>query len=404
MKKKFLILYLIFFMLFGTTISPAMASGLKCNKKSGFTVYDEQNKTCINPTENLKYKYNDGLRINSIEASCNKKAGYTQIKDDKCYNPKTKLSYRIKYEYKSAKGSEQYNEVYDFYLNDEHCGTNCDYSGKNCASGFCNVKSCARHAGYNTIDYGKCFNPKTQISYNSDAIFYKEYKSGYSSPCGMKCNIYGKKCKQGACYTQDCAKGYQLKGDSYRFVCQNPKTSLSYDKDGNFYHDLFKCGKNCDINGRNCEVGICNKKDCLAGYTKFEKSFCINPKTGFVYEYDEDIYRRTGKEFSFYSSDDGKNAKGEYVFIPCGTPINKHHPAKCDKNGANCKRLKQPCTMTQGECTFWDDATLIGGFGLLAIGAVVAAPIYLPYFWITEKIPDKQPDIKVNYLEKNKIK
>ena len=79
--------------------------------------------------------------------------------------------------------------------------------------------------------------------------------------------------------------------------------------------------------------------------------------------------------------------------------------AVCNDKGTNCKVIRKECVWSGGgDCTGWEDVTFCVELGLFVIGAVVAAPIYLPYFWITEKIPDKQPDIKVNYLEKNRIK
>ena len=384
-------------MIFGTTISPAMASGLKCNKKSGFTVYDEQNETCINPTENLKYKY--WLDVNSLV--CNKEAGYTKIKNNECNNPNTKLSYKISYDY--DKEQKVYNEVYNFFYDGAYCGTNCDYDGKNCQKGFCNANNCAQNAGYTQIRKDECYNPNTKISYNSNGSFSKEY-----SYCGKNCDINGRNCKEGGCYPLKCPNGFQTKREYMSpnnphvyynpYVCYNPQTLISYTKNGIFIHDGFICGKNCDINGRNCKEGVCNIKDCkLPGYTKFSKSYCINPSTAFAYKYDID-----SQKTNFYSLKKYIGYNGILDFNPSWS--SKIRKATCNSNGTNCKTIKEPCTKSGGDCSKWDDIVFVSEFTFAIVGAVVAVPIMLPYEAIKAKIPDKQPDIKVNYLEKNRIK
>ena len=114
--KKLFIFYLIFYLIFGSTISPVMASSSKCHTKSGFTIYDEKSNSCINPTANLKKDYAGRLSPNSIEATCNQKAGYTQIKDNKCYNPKTLLSYTITYKHDANSFQKNNKAIYNEFV------------------------------------------------------------------------------------------------------------------------------------------------------------------------------------------------------------------------------------------------------------------------------------------------
>ena len=399
--EKIKILLLLFALITNLLVyDKAQAADYICNKKSGFTVYDETTKACINPTENLRAE-GGFLKVNSIELTCNKNAGYTQIKDNKCYNPTTKLSYDIGYTFASHKKSKTtYKEYYVFFLDDNRCGKNCDYDGKNCESGICNIDNCARYAGYTQIKNETCYNPKTKMGYSLDGAFYRENTNGYWGSCGKNCDIYGRNCKEGGCHPLRCSKGFQSTTNTWgKYICYNPKTLLAYDKNLLFTHDEFVCGEKCDVNGRNCQKGVCNVKDCLPGYTKFNKSYCVNPSTGFVYRYNTD--EKSEEEFSFYfPTYVAINGVTEYNF----NPTSSKRDAICDKNGANCKSLKQPCSISGGDCTIWDDIVLLGGFGLLAVGAVVTAPIYLPYIWITDAIPDKQAEIIVDYVEKNRFR
>ena len=87
---------------------------------------------------------------------CPKDKGYTKLQQGdgyiwsyfRCYNPKTKISYE-----------ESDSGVTSFYLNGKECGRGCDYEGKNCKSGVCNIKDCPIDKGYTQIKDRECYNP-----------------------------------------------------------------------------------------------------------------------------------------------------------------------------------------------------------------------------------------------------
>ncbi len=191
------------------------------------------------------------------DTKCNEQAGYIKLKNGKCYNSKTLLSYKDT----------------TFYHKNYQCGKECDYNGRNCKEGICNVSDCAQ--GYTELKNGNCYNPKTLLSYRGSTFYHDGYY------CGKDCNIKdGSKCNIGICSVTDCAAGYTELKES---TCYNPKTLLSY-KNTTFYHNGYECGKECDYNGRNCKIGICSVTDCAANYTELKNGNCYNPQTLLSYK------------------------------------------------------------------------------------------------------------------------
>lgn len=222
------------------------------------------------------------------ETNCNAEAGFTIQKNNRCYKPNSLLSY-------------QENE---FYYDDEQCGIGCDYNGRNCTKGVCNVEDCI--TGYTQIKKGKCYNNKTFLSYYDENFYYKDYY------CGRVCNSDGSNCNEGICNISDCANGYTeirehwftpskypiiiespvmfgtfshpslLRPEQSRFSCYNPSLNLSYSRPINkklvFAKDNETCGINCDYNGRNCEIGLCNAEDCPKGYKQYFHGACKSEK------------------------------------------------------------------------------------------------------------------------------
>jgi hypothetical protein len=64
-----------------------------------------------------------------------------------CYSPKYNLAYGY---YSKSHISFSYNK--------ETCGTNCEFNGKNCEEGICNIDECP--VGYKHLYYGMCKNDR----------------------------------------------------------------------------------------------------------------------------------------------------------------------------------------------------------------------------------------------------
>ena len=109
--------------------------------------------------------------------------------------------------------------------------------------------------------------------------------------------------------------------------CTNPTTKLSYmktdyGKNKNFYTSAFPsyyCGKNCDLDGRNCKVGFCNVKDCAPGY-QLKGIYCLNPAISIAYDRE--------KKYYVYLIEQQWVGKKE-IFAQCGQ--------YCDFQGKNCQ-------------------------------------------------------------------
>lgn len=182
-------------------------------------------------------------------SDCNAQYGYTQVKEIGyrnfvCHNPNTNMSYYYS-KFMTSYGS---TESSTFYLNGNVCGSDCDYDGKNCKWGICNVLSCEKENGYTELE-----------------IENTKYKEKH-------------------------------------FLCHKKGTKLSYfpvnrkNTDKYFYYDGQKCGSDCDMDGRNCVyesgglypmVGICNPEDCPQGYV-IQQGYCKNPDTNELFYKDKD--------------------------------------------------------------------------------------------------------------------
>ena len=260
----------------------------RCNQKEGYTqmkYISLEGFVCYNPDTKMsyrgpftngKYRYfingkkcGENCDFNGINCKigycnpsyCDAQKGYTQIKELEksygCYNPKTHLSYTF----------GKHSAKKDFYIDDEYCGGDCDLDGKNCSyNNACSVSECAENNGYTEIIDSKCYNPTTHISYSGNKFYLNNVL------CGYNCDINGKNCKTGACYADECNRKYgypEIKNNR----CYNPKTFLSLDHylGKRFYYKSVVCGRNCDLDGKNCEAingikGICNIDDCPKGY------------------------------------------------------------------------------------------------------------------------------------------
>ncbi|MBQ7449868.1 hypothetical protein IJS77_00495 [bacterium] len=275
----------------GTNCEKDFCSASYCNQKEGYTQI-KHNKgvrfICYNPDTKMGYYPNPESKnekhqyyINNLKCGedcdingtncrvgycnpsyCDKENGYTQIKELEksygCYNPKTHISYTFGMKFGAKK---------DFYINDKFCGSDCDSDGKNCSYGnTCSAAACETENGYTEIKDSACYNPSTHISYSGNE-FYLNGKL-----CGYDCDINGRNCKTGACYADECNRKYgypEIKDDK----CYNPKTFLSFDHylGKRFYYKSKVCGRNCDMDGRNCKPyggkrGVCNVDDCPNGY------------------------------------------------------------------------------------------------------------------------------------------
>lgn len=127
------------------------------------------------------------------ELKCDISEGYTQIEYGRCYNPDNKLSYE-----------KNYLNEHIFYISGNKCGRNCDFEGRNCQVGICNVKDCPHKQGYSEMDNkGRCYNPKKDLAFTweyRDVSLY--YHSGdvlafYKNDkfIGYDCAYNGRSCK-----------------------------------------------------------------------------------------------------------------------------------------------------------------------------------------------------------------
>ena len=174
--------------------------------------------------------------------------GYTQILDGQCYNPITKLSYKNS----------------DFYYEGHYCGKDCDYDGRNCKEGICNVSDCMD--GYNEFlltSYRTSTYPSDLTTRNFDTIFIDVFKH-YTNISNSILTIPS---------------------------CYNPNLDLAYIKENKYGREttFFSkenqiCGINCNKEGRKCKTGLCNVKDCPKGYNYYEGA-CRNEKTGKILVY-----------------------------------------------------------------------------------------------------------------------
>jgi len=319
--------------------------------------------------------------------------GYTQIKSKRCYNPTTGISYGISF--KENYKTHTVHEEFDFYLADEQCGKNCNLDGSNCDDGkICILSYCNKQAGYTKIRNGLCYNEKTGFSYDSKHDLYKEtdkYKN--KSYCGTNCDINtGKHCQKGVCDISDCAKGYsQFKVIDATWQCYNPTSKLSYciapfyNYARESYNNGYKCGINCDFDGRHCQKGICNLLDCAKGYTKFASGECVNPQT----------------KLSYKLSYNGNTTDFSYNDVHCGYG--------CNYDGQNCKegncspdKLAQKSTKSQNakNSNLTEAAGWIAFAGAVGIGGAVAAPFYYTAKGISKFKQDK-PIEQMTKAQKN---
>ena len=184
--------------------------------------------------------------------------GYTEIKDNMCYNPKINLSY------KPGKGSLSSL----FYINDKYCGSDCNPDGTNCRMGSCNIKECQK--GYTEIKGEKCYNPQTHLSHNSYKNFYL---NDHYYPCGHECNTDGTGCQEGVCNVADCKQGY--KNLSYVLI------ETTYDKifDGLMLYNLISGDRGI------IEGFMCYNNSKTEGYFVFKPEEKINLRLKFVKYY-----------------------------------------------------------------------------------------------------------------------
>ena len=258
------------------------ASAPKCDE--GFE-YNQTINMCENSKTGLSYStnitqkgayYKNGLYCNKLceVNKCATDKGYTQLKQIEkqmgCYNPNTHISYT----------SDK-----TFYIDNMECGENCDFDGKNCKYGK-SCYDCDKDKGYTQKKSGRCFNPKTQISYEG-----KNYYSN-NKLCGYNCDINGENCQNGACFADECMKkyGYPEFKDG---KCYNPKTFLSREvntipnQNNTFYYKSSRCGIACDNDGRNCKfaalniggyyaIGICNTNKFIQ---MIQVTECVKKKT-----------------------------------------------------------------------------------------------------------------------------
>ena len=189
------------------------------------------------------------IHIPEVVSDCKTQYGYTQMKEIGyrnfvCHNPNTNMSYHYS-KFTTSHGS---TESTTFYLNGNVCGTDCNYDGKNCKWGICNITSCNLEYGYTELE------PEKTKSQKKFPLCHK--------------------------------KGTKL---SYRPVNSNRAVNV-------FYYDGMKCGSDCDMDGRNCVyegsglypmIGICNPIDCPQGYT-VQQGYCKNSDTNELFYKDKD--------------------------------------------------------------------------------------------------------------------
>ena len=272
----------------GGNCKQGFCNAAHCNQEYGYTDLKRIGDTfrCYNPITQIAYGIvygkdmyfykNSGVcgikcdmngkncETGNCTSVCNEKDGYIQT-NDKCYNPKSGLSYVNNYEIKNNK--LVLNNV-RFWLNDEYCGENCDYLGQNCSSGFCNVASCNIQKGYTQLkkvtdrDDSRmiCYNPSEQRGYyklvNGQNQFYV---NGYR--CGYKCDYDGQNCAVesearygnfiGICNVQDCPNGYKIVPDYFKahgFCAKENGTTVLLGADKKFHSasktQIFKGIKN----------------------------------------------------------------------------------------------------------------------------------------------------------------
>lgn len=275
---------------------------------------------------------------NQVDANCDSKKGFVQKQIDGifnvCYNPQTKVEYSY--------------DMYSFSVNGSRCGNGCDFNGRNCEVGACNVADCATTYGYTELQNGKtihnntkCYNPTTKLAYDWENKFYKDSKY-----CGKNCDFDGKNCESGNCASlpptttempviitqkeedilvkqnSNLQTENKYFGDTCHFDkgfikkengrCYNPQTEIQYEKHENKVTFWLKgdiCGEDCDLDGKNCKEGICNVNNCPIekGFTEIRQGRCYNPKNELSYDFEK---------FYLHSTPCGKN---------------------CDWDGKNCK-------------------------------------------------------------------
>ena len=244
------------------------------------------------------------------------------------FKKKTKKNYPKDYYYcHNTKTQVAYNKNGLFYYKDTDffCAKDCDLNAQNCKEGYCEKINCKD--GYklkkNPIQYPSdtsykvytCANPINNLYYDKfDNFYYANNKK-----CGKSCDINGNNCKQGHCNQNICAKGYYKKGD----FCYSSTSKLSYRWKNDykeFYLNGHRCGESCDLDGKNCKIGICNSSRCAKGYVLKADPAISN--------YEGVCYNQTNK-ISYYNSHEGNltifNRDGGY----CGR--------NCDYSGRNCK-------------------------------------------------------------------
>ena len=239
-----------------------------------YTIYDKikyYDRNGVSCGKNCDYDGRNCSEGNCYIDDCARDKGYTELKDTFCYNPTTGLSYDLQNGY--------------YYKNGHMCGTNCDYDGRNCNKGICNIEDCVEEKGYRLQD-DLCYNLSLGLSYDLQNGYY--YKNGHR--CGIDCDFNARNCKWGFCNVEECAKdkGYtelKIDGKTNGGYCHNPDKELSYSSRKDYYRNGKYCGNKCDYNGRNCSEGICYIEDCARdkGYTELKNSKCYNPNTGFAY-------------------------------------------------------------------------------------------------------------------------
>ena len=250
-----------------------------CDKEYGYTdlKYTDNTFRCYNPTTQIAYGtvngkdmyfYKNGsvcgikcdmngknCEVGNCTSVCSEKDGYIQ-KNDKCYNPKTGLSYTNNYE---VKNNKLILTDVSFWVNDEYCGKNCDYLGQNCSSGFCNIASCNIQKGYTQLkpiknDRGRsgmlCYNPSEKRGYFQYSNGYKQFKQFYINDhrCGTNCDDDGRNCAVGSevrygnligiCNVQDCPNGYKIVPDhfsAYGFCSKGNRLTVFMGADKKFH-------------------------------------------------------------------------------------------------------------------------------------------------------------------------
>lgn len=312
---------------------------------------------------------------NQVDANCDSKKGFVQKQIDGifnvCYNPQTKVEYSY--------------DMYSFSINGSRCGNGCDFDGRNCETGACNVADCATTYGYTELQNGKtihnntkCYNPTTKLAYDWENKFYKDSKY-----CGKNCDFDGKNCESGNCasliattpqkekiiFDKETIEEQEIhkKQDSEvcstdnGFIkkengrCYNPQTEIQYKKHENEVTFWLKgdiCGKDCDLDGKNCIEGICNVNNCPIdkGFTEIRRGRCYNPKNELSYDFEK---------FYLYNT-------------PCGKD--------CDWDGKNCKEGICNIENCKLDSSFFEVKATIKIF-LAEIGRFLFSMLYLGFLY-----------------------